>query len=371
MSYIKNLFDFLSAPTISFTLLTVAFPFIFPPSDWFDKKNKQWRIYKLWTNKGAFWIFMSITFFFVIGYFDPYFNLTMTKPDNIPIILMIYSMIFVVWLGMKQAYINDARLDRGEKPEEWNDPDDKVLVWPDLVYIELIALILFMVLLIVWSILIGAPLEEPANPAATPNPSKAPWYFLGLQEMLVYFDPWIAGIIFPIFIIVGMMAIPYMDINKKGAGYYSFKERRVGFFIFMYGWFVLWVFLIVVGTFFRGPNWNFFGPFEWWDPHKVVPLTNVNLSEYVWVKLLNKGLPTSILAREAVGFVAVIGYLFVMPLLLAKTKLKSLFEHYGPVRYSTLMLFGLTMFALPIKMYLRWLFNLKYIIAIPEWFFNI
>jgi len=218
MSYIKNLFDFLSAPTISFTLLTVAFPFIFPPSDWFDKKNKQWGIYKLWTNKGAFWIFMSITFFFVIGYFDPFFNLTMTKPDNIPIILMIYSMIFVVWLGMKQAYINDARLDRGEKPEEWNDPDDKVLVWPDLVYIELIALILFMVLLIVWSILIGAPLEEPANPAATPNPSKAPWYFLGLQEMLVYFDPWIAGIIFPIFIIVGMMAIPYMDINKKGDG---------------------------------------------------------------------------------------------------------------------------------------------------------
>ena len=66
-----------------------------------------------------------------------------------------------------------------------------------------------------------------------------------------------------------------------------------------------------------------------------------------------------------------IGYLFIMPLLLAKTKLKNLFEHYGPVRYASLMLFGLTMFALPIKMYLRWIFNLKYIVAIPEWFFNI
>ncbi|SVC57215.1 uncharacterized protein METZ01_LOCUS310069, partial [marine metagenome] len=214
MHFIKSFIDFLSAPTISFTLLTVAFPFIFPPTDWFDKKNRQLGLYKLWTNKGALYIFTAITLFFIVGYFDTEFNKTMTKPDNIPIILMIYSMIFVIWLGMKKSYINDERIDNGEKPVEWNDPEDKVLVWPDLVYIELIALIIFMVGLIIWSILIGAPLEEPANPAATPNPSKAPWYFLGLQEMLVYFDPWIAGIIFPIFIIVGMMAIPYMDINK-------------------------------------------------------------------------------------------------------------------------------------------------------------
>ena len=368
---LKHIIDYISTPIISFTFLTVIFPFLFPPTVFFDKINKKFGLWKVWTNPGGFVLFVLITGFFVMGFNDENFSIVLTKPDNFPIILMIYTFFFFTWYGMKKSIINDKRLEKGEKPLEYHDPEDKVLVWPDLVYIEFIALLLFMVFLIVWSILIGAPLEEPANPAATPNPSKAPWYFLGLQEMLVYFDPWIAGIIFPIFIIVGMMAIPYMDINKKGDGYYSFKERRVGFFIFMYGWFVLWVFLIVVGTFFRGPNWNFFGPFEWWDPHKVVPLTNVNLSEYVWVKLLNKGLPTSILAREAVGFVAVIGYLFVMPLLLAKTKLKSLFEHYGPVRYSTLMLFGLTMFALPIKMYLRWLFNLKYIIAIPEWFFNI
>ena len=163
MQFIKNLIDYLSAPTISFTLLTVIFPFVFPPNDWFYKKNKEWGIYKLWTNKGGLCIIILITLFFVVGYFDPYFNLTMTKPDNIPIILMIYSMFFVVWYGMKKAYRNDERLDRGEKPEEWNDPDDKVLVWPDLVYIELIALILFMVFLIVWSILIAAPLEEPVD----------------------------------------------------------------------------------------------------------------------------------------------------------------------------------------------------------------
>ena len=78
--------------------------------------------------------------------------------------------------------------------------------------------------------------------------------------MLVYYDPWIAGVLLT-FIIVGLMAIPYMDIVKSD-GYHSFKERRVGMFIFMYGWVVLWLFLIIIGTFFRGPNWNF-GPFEY------------------------------------------------------------------------------------------------------------
>ena len=371
MESIKHFIDYLSAPTISFTLLTILSPFIFPPTDWFDRKSRQFGFHKIWTNAGGYTIFILITLFFVVGYYDPNFNLTLTKPDNFPIILMIYSMFFYIWWGMKQAYINDERLERGEKPTEYHDPDDKVLVWPDLVYIEFIALLLFMVFLIVWSILVGAPLEEPANPAATPNPSKAPWYFLGLQEMLVYFDPWIAGIIFPMFIIFGMMAIPYMDINKKGDGYYSFKERRVGIFIFMYGWLALWVFLIIIGTFFRGPNWNFFGPFEWWDPHKVVALNNINLSEYIWVIGLNKALPVNPLIREAMGFVAVFMYLGALPLILAKSLLKEMYKVYGPVRYSFLMFFGLSMLSLPIKMYLRWLFNLKYIIAIPEWFFNI
>ena len=63
MDYIKNFIDYLSAPTISFTLLTVAFPFIFPPTDWFDKKNRQWGIYRLWSNKGGLLIFILITLY--------------------------------------------------------------------------------------------------------------------------------------------------------------------------------------------------------------------------------------------------------------------------------------------------------------------
>ena len=368
---IKHTVDYLSAPTISFSILTVVTPILFPPTDWFDNLNRKLGFYLLWTKKGCAVAMVVITAFFAIGYMDKNFSVILMKGDNFPIVLMVYSIFFFTWLGMHKAYINDERIEQGLKPSEYNDPDDKVLVWPDLVYIEFIALILFTVFLVVWSILVAAPLEEPANPAATPNPSKAPWYFLGLQEMLVYYDPWIAGILLPLFCILGLMAIPYMDINKKGDGYYSFKERRVGIFIFMYGWIVLWLFLIVLGTFFRGPNWNFYGPFEYWDAHKVVALNNVNLSEYFWVKLLGTGLPDNILLREVVGFIMVGIYLFILPIILAKTWLKDMLEAYGPIRFVSLMVFGLVMLSLPLKMYFRWIFNLKYFIAIPEFFFNI
>ena len=367
----KEFVNIFSEPIISFTFLTVIFPFLFPPTDWFDKIHRRLGLHHIWTNKGGYFLFILTTLFFYLGYTDPYFSIILNKPDNFPIVLMAYAFVGATWYSMKKAYINDARLDAGKKPREYNDPEDKVLVWPDLVYIEFIALLIFTAALTVWSIVLAAPLEEPANAAATPNPSKAPWYFLGLQEMLVYFDPWIAGIVFPIFIILGMCAIPYMDINKNGDGYYSYKERRVGIFIFMYGWVALWLYLIVIGTFFRGPNWNFYGPFEWWDPHKLEVLNNVNLSEYVWVYMLGQETPSNILMRESVGFLLVFFYLFILPIFLSQTLLKNMFKAYGPVRYASLMIFGLTMLSLPIKMFLRWTINLKYIVYIPEWFFNI
>ena len=154
----------------------------------------------------------------------------------------------------------------------WERVNDKVHVWPYLTRLEFMCAIIITLLLVVWSIVIDAPLEEPANPSVTPNPSKAPWYFLGLQELLVYFDPWMAGVVLPTLIIVGLMAIPYIDVNPKGNGYYTFHERRFAIFIFLFGFLVLWIWLVVQGTFLRGPGWNFFMPWEYWDPHKVVAL---------------------------------------------------------------------------------------------------
>jgi hypothetical protein len=157
--------------------------------------------------------------FFVFAWSDPNFNRIVTKPDNIPIIILFVTVIYFTWLSLRRAVINDERTRRGEPTLEGELAKQKVFTWPDLVYSEFICLIAFTAALVIWSVAIEAPLEEPAATARTPNPSKAPWYFLGLQELLVYFDPWIAGVLLPSFIVVGLMAIPYLDTNPRGNGY--------------------------------------------------------------------------------------------------------------------------------------------------------
>jgi hypothetical protein len=311
-----------------------------------------------------------------LAMFNDHFREISTKPDNVPIFIMVFSVGFFTWLSFRQAVVNDKRLAAGQPPVEKETSDKKVYVWPDLVYIEFLATIVAGVALLVWSLCLHAPLEEAATPAWTPNPSKAPWYFLGLQEMLVYYDPWLAGVVFPSLIIVGLMAIPYIDKNPKGSGYYTFNERKFAIIPFLFGFLILWVTLIFLGTFLRGPGWNFFGPFEEWDPHKVLVLNNVNLSEYFWVKLLGFtgwGLPKIILLRELPGFVVLGLYFIALPPFLTKkvSYLSGLLEKLGIVRYGILMNLMLLMAALPIKMLLRWAFNLKYIVGIPEFFFNI
>ena len=134
---------------------------------------------------------------------------------------------------------------------------------------------------------------------------------------------------------------------------------------------MLWVSLIVLGTFLRGPNWNFFGPFEFWDIHKLEALTNVNLSEYVWVRLLRTGMPSFWLIRELPGILLVLFYVFALPVILAKTAFKAYYSKLGPPRYYVSVFLFLTMMSLPLKMLSRWLFNLKYIVNIGEYFFNI
>ncbi len=278
---------------------------------------------------------MAIFFFF--GSFDPNFRLIVTKPDNVPIIGLIFLLIFFTWYSIRQAVLNDRRIAAGQGPIEKAE-SDRVWVWPDLVYTELISLIVCGVILIVWSILLKAPLEQPANAALTPNPSKAPWYFLGLQEMLVYFDPWLAGVVFPGLIIVGLICIPYIDKNPKGNGYFTFAERKAEITLFLFGFVILWCSLIVLGTFLRGPNWNFFGPFEYWDIHKLEPLTNVDLSEYIWVRWLGMGLPSAWYIREIFGILLVLGYVFALPVILGKTLLK---KYVKKSRHATLLCDGL------------------------------
>jgi hypothetical protein len=285
----------------------------------------------------------------------------LSKPDNVPIVLMLILTVYYSWLSFSKARKND----RQEIVDEATMAD-KVQVWPYLVKVEFLAALLVMGILTIWSIGLNAPLEEPANPSLTPNPSKAPWYFLGLQEILVYFDPWIAGVLIPTLIIVGLCAIPYIDINPKGNGYYTFKERRFAILTFCFGFLVLWVSLIVLGTFFRGPGWNLFVPWEEWDTHRVVALTNVDWSELF-------GVPTRLVddslnpAAMLIGGLTIAVWFSLGFVYYLKKKKSEIVRRLGPLRYSIVAGLFLIMMALPVKIVLRLALNVKYILVTP-WF---
>ena len=283
------------------------------------------------------------------------FLLLIEKPDNVPILAMLFLIPFFIWLAYKQA----RQTDRTGVPSD-AALNDKVYVWPYLCRNEFVCAIIIMLILAVWSIMIDAPLEEMSDPAKTPNPSKAPWYFLALQEMLVYFDPWIAGVVLPGLIIVGLIAIPYIDINPKGKGYYTIKERPFALAVFSFGFIVLWIVLMIVGTFLRGPGWNLFLPWEYWDPHKLVPLTNVNLSEFIGIQ--------NAMTANFFGFAVVAGYFALGPIFYFwKSKSNKFLQELGLVRYVIVSFLFLCMMALPIKMILRLALNIKYVWVSP-WF---
>lgn len=328
------------------------------------------------------WIGLNLSLILMgLSITDPNFAAIVTKPDNVPIVGLVFLLGFFTWLATAMAVENDDRAKQGLPPMEKLD-NEKVLVWPDLVYTEMICMIALTAFLLIWAIALQAPLEEPASSVKTPNPSKAPWYFLGLQEMLVYYDPWMAGVVLPSLIVFGLMAIPFLDFNKKGNGYYTIEERKFSYLIFQFGFLEMWVTLIILGTFFRGPNWNIFGPFEYWDPHKVLALNNVDLSQYFWIMGMGQALPKAasgsswyveigmILYREWLGIALVLGYFILLPPLMATTIFRSFFVKMGFLRFMLMTNLLLFMAALPLKMALRWTLNMKYIVSIPEYFLN-
>ena len=235
---------------------------------------------------------------------------------------------------------------------------DKVHVWPYLVRIEFLCALITIIGLTVWSILIDAPLEEAANPTKTPNPSKAPWYFLGLQDILVYFDPWFAGVGAPVLIIVGLMLIPYLDVNPKGNGYYTYAERKLAIWVYSFGFLVLWIALIIMGVFLRGPGWNLFMPWQYWDPHKVVALVSVDLP-YAF------GVRDYWMAAFFGG--AVVGGYFGLGTAIYFFMERKAIKAVGFLRMFIKINLILIMVGIVVKIVLRLGFNIKYIMVTP-WF---
>ena len=140
------------------------------------------------------------------------------------------------------------------------DPNDEVFAWPDLLYRELLVALAVIVMLHVVSLVFMAPLEEIADPTRTPNPAKAPWYFLGLQE-LVHYSALVGGVIVPSLLVIALLVLPYVDRQTIGSGRWFAPERRVANTVFT-ALVAIFVGLTIVGTFFRGPNWAWAWPWK-------------------------------------------------------------------------------------------------------------
>ncbi len=137
------------------------------------------------------------------------------------------------------------------------EPSDKVNVWPHLIAAEFVALLICTAAVTIFSVFVDAPLLELANFNEQPNPSKAPWYFLGLQELLSYFDPQVAGVLIPGLGLAGLAAIPYVDRNPSVRP----ADRKLAIMVFTF--FMMSAALLTIwGSFFRGPGFNFTFP---WD----------------------------------------------------------------------------------------------------------
>jgi hypothetical protein len=296
--------------------------------------------------------------------------------DNVPIVALIPLVAFFTWLGVKQAKDNDRLIERLEKDPQlakthhrkalpWRPGWARELhVWPYLVRVEFLAAVIVTIILFVWSITLNAPLEEPSNPNLTMNPSKAPWYFLGLQEMLVYFDPWIAGVVMPSIIMIGLMVFPYVDSNPLGNGYYTIKQRKFALSMFGIGW-VTWILLIIIGTFIRGPGWIWFWPGQTWDHNAVVFDKNIDLPDIFGI--------TNIWIKTIFGAVVVGGFFVLAGMLLHKLMRwnefeKKLLARTSLLQYLTFQFFAIAvLIALPVKIILRLAFNIKYVWVTP-WF---
>ncbi len=299
-----------------------------------------------------------------------------SAPDNVPIVALLFLIPFFTWYGFRQALANDRLIDRLSK-----DPDlakthhrkvepyregwlQKLYVWPYLLRVEFLAAIIVTLVLMVWSITLNAPLEEPANPNLTMNPAKAPWYFLGLQEMLVYFDPWIAGVLMPTIIIIGLIVIPYVDTNPLGNGYYTYRQRKFAILTFLFGFFVLWVTMVFIGTFIRGPGWMWFWPGATWDHHRLVFETNRDLHELFGITSQPWA---GLVGGAAVGLYFVLFGWLTHKLFVWNDFNRKIYKQMTLVQYLTLQALLVIMWGLPVKIILRLLFRIKNVMVTP-WF---
>ncbi|MCS7236774.1 MAG: hypothetical protein NZ899_00710 [Thermoguttaceae bacterium] len=363
------------------TLLQLSFKYLLTPVGicllvWTGLISFLW-LAPLFTKPEVAWALVNLLILMLsAGGYWPEILDGLADSETFAVSVMAVVSLFFVWYGMKQAVDNDRRKQAGLAIWE-STLADKVPTWPNLVYMELVCILVVLTGIFFWSLWYPAPLEAPANAAWTPNPAKAPWYFVGIQELLVYFDASVAGVVLPGLMILGLILLPYVDNNPRGNGYYTLTERPLAVPLFVFGFVGVWWFLIAVGFFLRGADWAFVGAGA---GYQLTPVTKAGrgLSEVFWsavgvrLPIWSQRPDAAIvelppLFRELPGLILLTLSLVGLPILLGQTIFKKERREIGWKRFYLSAAFFLLMASIPLKMLVYNLAGINFIVAFPEW----
>ncbi len=310
-----------------------------------------------WSRTGGWLLLLLATTFLGIGLSDPVHRRLILHPERLPVVVLVLSSVAVLWLEMRRFYLPESQpsgVPRLERPPAKLSVDAVVATAAGLALVVLV-------------LLRPPALGAEADPASRPDGIKAPWFFVGLQELGTYFDPWVPYFALPVLLIAGLLGLPWLETGDAGGG-----RRRS---LFLLGWLLLWLWPMAVGALLRGPHWNAFGPFETWDPQRPVPPAPRPLSEVFWIVWMRGVQPVSWWLRELPGMLLLGGYFVLLPLALRRWSLtRGAFESYrkamGAWRFRAASAWVLTVMIVPLKMYGQWLWDIGYWIHLPELSFN-
>ena len=338
---------------------------------------------------GVVWLLLAAALL-AVATADPLFRQRLLNPRHFPVVIWVLCTLGALWLVLHRA--------RRERTLPPHHPD---AAWRGPSRFEWTAATITGLLLMAAALYLETPLGPPGPDTLLPAPAgqalleppetipedystdvaRKPWFTRAWQEAGFYFDPWMARFLFPMLLLIGLLALPWLDPDpdeeapSTSASTISFGSRERRLLIFLASTLFLVLLPMVVATYLRGPSWNVLSPFEIWQasPATTAP---VALSERFWCDALGRSAPPAFwLIREFPGLAFLCFYLIILPRQLPRWKAtRGIFDRYlrsvGPWRYRLAATLGLLLLAVPLKMYSRWLLDVSYWLHLPEIAFN-
>ena len=218
-----------------------------------------------WSTGGGVLLLALAVGFWALGLSDENFRRLVLDPARLPVAVLLQSSAVLLWFEMSRLRRGEAELASSNAGFSNRDLAAGTVV----------------VLLVVGCALIyPASLGPMADPGSKPELVRVPWFFLGLQELDHYFDPWVPYLALPLLFLAGLLAMPFLEPGERTPG----RGTRA---LFLFAWLLLWLGPMAVAAFLRGPHWNAFGLFEPWDASRPAPTPPLDLAEVFWGRWLH------------------------------------------------------------------------------------